>query len=82
MAWIRTVDDREAGPELRRCYQSARDPVTGRVDNILKIHSLHPAGLDAHVKLYKTVMRGSAGLPKVDREMIAVVASRVNGCDY
>ncbi len=82
MAWIDTLDESEAGEALARLYATAADPATGRVDNILKIHSLHPAGLDAHLALYRALMRGTDGLPKVDREMIALVVSAENGCHY
>ena len=82
MAFIRTVDEAEATAELDDLYRRARDPLNGRVDNILKIHSLHPAGLDAHLRLYTTVMRGTTSLPKVERELIALVVSRINECHY
>jgi alkylhydroperoxidase family enzyme len=82
MAWIETVDENDAGDELRRLLDEARDPVTGRVDHILAIHSLNPDGLAAHLALYRAAMRGSPGLPRVDREMIATLVSRLNGCHY
>lgn len=82
MSWIRTLADDQAAGELRRLYDAARDPESGRVDNIMSIHSLHPAGLQAHLGLYLTVMRGTTTLPKVEREMIALVVSRLNECHY
>lgn len=82
MAWIGTVDEDDAGEELRQLYDQARDPGSGRVDHILTIHSLCPRGLAAHLALYRSAMRGSRGLPKVDREMIATVVSGLNGCHY
>ena len=44
----------------------------------MKIHSLNPDGLAAHFELYRTAMRSTRTLPKVDREMIAVVVSVAN----
>jgi len=82
LAWIRTIGDDEAGEELATLYGEVRDPRTGSVDNVLAIHSLHPAGLRAHWDLYRSAMRGTRGLRAVDREMIAVVVSRRNGCHY
>jgi len=87
MAWIKTFDDHEladADPtgQLAALYDQGRNKPTGRVDNILKIHGLHPAGLEAHLALYRAVMRGTPGLPTVDREMIALAVSKVNGCLY
>jgi len=71
----------EAGP-LAALLARSVDPVSGRVDDILRIHSLHPEGWDAHLSLYGAVMRGTPGLRKVEREMIALVVSRENGCHY
>lgn len=82
MAWIETVDDDDASDELRELYEESRDPETGRVDHILAVHSLSPGSLAAHLALYRSAMRGSRGLRKVDREMIAMVVSGLNGCHY
>jgi alkylhydroperoxidase family enzyme len=82
MAWIDVIPEEEADEELRALYERARDPATGVLDNILSIHSLHPRGLAAHLDLYRAVMAGSPGLPGVEREMIAVTVSRLNGCHY
>jgi alkylhydroperoxidase family enzyme len=82
MAWIRTVSEAAASDELHELYDRARDPRTGQLDNILQIHSLNPAGLAAHFELYRTVMRSTRSLRKVERELIALVVSRVNECHY
>ncbi len=82
MSWIDEIEDGEANDELRRLFDQARDPETGRLDNIMRVHSLHPRGLKAHLELYDAAMRGTKTLRKVDREMIALVASGLNGCHY
>jgi alkylhydroperoxidase family enzyme len=82
VAWIESVPEERADEELARLYEHVRDPITGGVDHIMRVHSLHPAGLSAHFELYRTVMRGTPGLPRADREMIAVVVSRLNDCHY
>ena len=81
-AWIETVDETAADAELRELYDRVHDPRTGLLDNIMAVHSLHPRGLAAHFELYAAVMRGTAGLPSRDREMIALVVSAANGCHY
>ena len=53
-----------------------------RVDNIMQIHSLNPQGMAAHDALYRSAMRGTATLRKVDRELIAMVVSAANDCHY
>ena len=82
MSWIKTIDDDDARDELKQLYDRVRDPATGQLDHIMSIHSLHPEGLAAHFELYRTVMAGTGGLRKVDREMIALVVSRINDCHY
>ena len=82
MAWIKTIDEHEATGELAELYQRYRDPISGRMDHVGTIHSLHPEGLRTHFELYGAVMRSTRGLPKVDRELIAVVVSEINGCHY
>lgn len=81
MAWIKVIQEHEADGELKKLYDQLTEP-WGGVDNILKIHSLNPASLRAHVELYKTLMRGKSGLSRVRREMIALVVSAANHCHY
>ena len=81
MAWIKVIDEKEAQGNLKDLYEKMVEP-SGGVDNILKIHSLHPASLMAHFDLYKTLMRGNSDLSRYRREMIAVVASSLNRCEY
>ena len=82
VAWIETIPPRAADEELASLYERVVDPASGELDHIMQVHSLHPAGLRTHFDLYSAVMRGSRGLPRVDREMIAVVVSRLNECHY
>ncbi len=81
MAWIKVIDEEEAEGKLKEMYEKMAEP-SGGVDNILKIHSLNPASLLAHFDLYKTLMRGNSDLSRIRRELIAVVASTLNGCEY
>ncbi len=81
-AWIHMVNEDAAEGELRAYYDQMRDPATGQVDNILRIHSQHPATLKAHYLLYRTVMYGKSNVRRPEREMIAVVVSALNRCHY
>ena len=82
MAWIEMVEERDAAGTLRDLYGRMVDPEYRRVDNILRIHSLHPEGLRTHYELYREVMTGTPTLRKVDREMLALVVSVINDCHY
>ena len=87
MAWIRVIEPREVNREpekhsrLAELYGQLVDP-QGQIDNILTIHSLNPASLEAHLALYKTMMFGRSPLSRARREMIAVVVSAANRCHY
>ena len=81
MAYIPYIPDDEAPPGLAELYDRYRDPA-GHVDNILRIHGPNPASLEAHFKLYSTLMRGKSELTRAQREMIAVVVSSINECHY
>ena len=86
MAFIRVIPELDADGELLRLYDELYAPFPGeprgQLDNILQVHSLHPKSLSAHLALYRSAMEGTPTLPKVDRELIALVVSSVNGCHY
>jgi alkylhydroperoxidase family enzyme len=81
-AWITTVDEPQASGEVAAAYAQAASRETGRVANVLKVHSLNPRSLLAHRTLYRTLMFGRSPLERYQREMIAVVVSALNGCHY
>ena len=81
MAWIQIIDDPERGSELHRIYEE-QCRQAGAVANILKIHSLAPNALAAHLELYKAAMHSAGELSQRDRELIAVVVSQTNNCGY
>lgn len=81
MAWIKTIGENDAEGRLKELYAKLIEP-WGGVDNILKIHSLNPPSLSAHLELYKTLMRGRSELSRAQREMIAVTVSAINQCEY
>jgi alkylhydroperoxidase family enzyme len=81
MAYIPYIEEEIAPEQLRAIYDRHRDP-NGHVDNILKIHGPNPPSLEAHAKLYVTLMRGKSELTRAQREMIAVVVSSINECHY
>lgn len=82
MPWIRTVDESEADGRLAELYARMVDPEHGRVDEILRVHSLDPEGLEAHWRLYRSAMRPTPGVRRAEREMIALAVSRANDCHY
>lgn len=82
VAWIEVIPEDQAEGLLGALYDEHRAPQTGVVDNILKIHSLHPETLRDHAQLYTTLMFGKSGLSRPERELIGVVVSVANRCFY
>ena len=81
MAWVKTIDEHEADGLLARIYEAARKRA-GRVSDILKVQSHHPAALKSMIDLYTAVMLSGSPLSRTQREMLAVVVSKTNGCRY
>jgi len=51
-------------------------------DNIIRIHGVHPETIRMHYALYRELMHRPGPLSRVQRELIAVTVSTVNGCHY
>lgn len=81
MAHIRYVTRADAGERLTALYDRYSDS-RGRLDNILRIHSLNPPTMEHHYDLYRHLMAGPSPLSRVQREMIAVAVSAENDCFY
>ncbi len=81
MAYIRTIAENEATGELARLYRQVGSP-DGTVDNVMKVHSLNPVSLRTHFQMYQAAMHEPSPLSLAEREMVAVVVSRLNGCQY
>lgn len=81
MAYIDVVSESETQGELALLYKRYANP-DGSVDNVLKVHSLNPASLEAHCALYVQSTHRPSPLSRAEREMLGVVVSRANGCTY
>jgi uncharacterized peroxidase-related enzyme len=81
MAWIKTVSDAEAEGPLRKLFEAAVARA-GRVFNIVRVMSLNPPTLKASMGFYQTVMFGQSPLSRAQRELLATLVSRINGCHY
>lgn len=82
MPWIKQIDEADATGKLATLYRQLGAGPHRQVANILKVHSLHPDALEAHLQLYHTIMFGQSGLSRAQREMVAVVVSATNACHY
>ncbi|MGB0653388.1 MAG: peroxidase-related enzyme [Thermoplasmatota archaeon] len=83
MAFIKTISEDEADGKLFDVYDEIQRS-RGRLSNVLRIQSLDPKALRAHLDLYMAVVFGKnkEGLARRERELVAVIVSATNGCDY
>ncbi|MEX0771234.1 MAG: carboxymuconolactone decarboxylase family protein [Balneolaceae bacterium] len=79
--FIKIIDSNEAKGRLKQVYEDLINK-RGKLADIHKIHSLNPESLVRHMDLYMTLMFGESPLGRAQREMIAVVVSTVNHCEY
>lgn len=75
---IKMIEFEEAEGRLKELYQK----FNGKMANILKVHSLNPRSLEAHLEYYKVIMFGRSPLKRATRESIATVVSATNNCHY
>ena len=81
MPWIKEIDVNDAEGKLKEYYEELVKN-RGKVSNILKIQSLNPDSMKEHLDLYMSIMFSKSGLKRDEREMIAVVVSSLNVCEY
>lgn len=81
MSWIRQIDPGDAEGRLREIYDDAVKRA-GKVFRIVRLQSLRPDVLGPWIDYYKAVMFGPSGLTRIERELVATVVSRTNGCHY
>jgi uncharacterized peroxidase-related enzyme len=81
VAYIRTINEDEADGKLFDLYDEIQRN-RGRVSNILRIQSLEPKAMRAHLDLYMASVFGKGGLSRREAEILAVAVSAANGDPY
>ena len=81
MTWIRTVAPGEAAGRLKELYDAAVARA-GKVFGIVRVMSPNPRVLEASMGFYRAAMFGPSPLSRRQRELLAVVVSRANDCEY
>ncbi len=81
MPYIRQLSNEEATGTAKRELDAAMKRA-GRVWNIVRIMTLNGEAMQASMRFYATLMFGEGPLTRAQREMLAVVVSRVNHCRY
>ncbi|PCJ61905.1 MAG: peroxidase [Planctomycetota bacterium] len=81
MAYIKTIPPKEADGALKEIYDEILSK-RGQVAEVLQIQSLNPDSLQDHLNSYMTIMFKKSPLSRQQREMMAVIVSSENGCQY
>lgn len=81
MPFIKVINYHESSGELRGIYDHLIT-TRGKLADVHMIQSLNPATVLSHMNLYKDIMFGQSPLKRYQREMISVVVSVANQCEY
>lgn len=82
MSWIKRIEYDDSEGYLRELYDRVKGP-DGRIDNVMKAHSLRPHTMEGHSALYKSVLHHTGNLlPTWFLEAVGVYTSLCNACDY
>ncbi|HKL34228.1 MAG TPA: peroxidase-related enzyme [Tangfeifania sp.] len=78
---IKVIQHEEATGRLKEIYDDLVKK-RGKLADVHKIQSLRPESIVAHMDLYMEIMFTKSELSRAEREMMAVVVSAANGCEY
>ena len=81
MAYIEVKEYNEAEGRLKEIYADLIK-TRGKLAEVHKIQSLNPETIVAHMDLYLKIMFGRSPLKRYQREMLGVVVSKSNACEY
>ena len=81
MAKIKVIDYNESKGTLREIYDEIIKK-RKKLAEVHKIQSLRPKSIAKHMDLYMEIMFTKSELSRAEREMVAVIVSITNGCEY
>ena len=81
MARIQVIEYEESFGRLKEIYSDLIDK-RGKLAEVHTIQSLRPESIVKHIDLYLEIMFTKSELSRAEREMMAVVVSKANGCEY
>ena len=81
MAFIKLFKFQDSTGLLKKEYEKGMRRA-GRIWNVLTIQSQTPEILRDSMRLYNSTMFSSSNVPRFDRELLAVVTSISNECEY
>lgn len=81
MSRIKVISQNEATGRLKEIYDELIVK-RGKLAEVHTIQSLRPESIVKHIDLYMEIMFSKSELSRAEREMMAVVVSKTNGCVY
>lgn len=81
MSWIKEIDEANANENLGKVYDNVKGD-RGKIANIMKVHSLNPSIMEAHMDFYMDIMFRSSSLSRENCELVAIIVSKLNDCEY
>ncbi len=81
MSRIRIIEPEESAGRLKEIY-SHLEQQRGQIAEVHKMQSLRPESIVKHMDLYMEIMFSRSELSRAQREMMAVVVSTANSCNY
>ncbi len=81
MSNIKVIQPNEAEGRLKEIYAQLKTQ-RGQIAEVHKIQSLRPESIVKHMDLYMEIMYSKSELSRAQREMMAVVVSVTNNCNY
>jgi len=81
MSRIKVISQEEATGRLKEIYDELIVK-RGKLAEVHIIQSLRPESIVKHIDLYLEIMFSKSELSRAEREMMAVIVSKTNGCNY
>lgn len=81
MSHIKVISHEESTGRLREIYDEIIAK-RGKIADVHSIQSLRPESIVKHIDLYMEIMYSKSELSRAEREMMAVIVSVSNGCEY
>lgn len=81
MARIKIISHKDSTGRLKDIYNELIVK-RGKLAEVHTIQSLRPESIVKHIDLYMEIMFSKSELSRAEREMMAVVVSKTNGCFY
>ena len=81
MAHIKVISHEESEGRLREIYDEIVDK-RGKLAEVAMLQSLNPESIVKHMDLYMELVYGQSSLVRYKREMLAVIVSLTNKCEY